>query len=85
MKGVSVPKYDTYFMVEPSREGFGWDVRFYNQIMGSMPIGLRLSKGSLPNFARNADTKEDAELLCKEWNNWLKTDSQAIRLSLIHI
>lgn len=83
MKGVKLraPEYPCKFIVKPARDGFGYDVRFYNQIMGDQPIGNRLSKGNLPEIARKADTLEDAELLCREWQNWLTTDSQSIHTS----
>ena len=83
MKGVKLkaPEYPCTFMVKPDPDGFGYDIRFYNQIMGDMPIGNRLSKGDLPNIARKADTLEEAELLCEKWQIWLTTDSQSIHTS----
>ena len=40
MKGVKLkaPEYPCTFMVKPDPDGFGYDIRFYNQIMGDMPI-----------------------------------------------
>lgn len=82
MKSIKVTTdYPCSFISKPSKDGFGYDVRFYNQIMGDTPIGNRLSKGSLPEIARKADTLEEAELLCKEWQTWLTTDSQSIHTS----
>lgn len=75
--------YICKFITKPCPEGFGHEVRFYNQIMGDSPIGNRLSKGNLPEFARKADTLEEAELLCEKWQNWLITDSHSIHTSTL--
>lgn len=85
MKGskTQTSEYICKFVTKPCDDGFGYEVRFYNQIMGDTPIGKRLSKGNLPEIARKADTIEEAELLCKEWQKWLTTDSQSIHTSFL--
>jgi len=72
MKGVKAPEYIRKFI--PKKSGNIYKVRFFHEPIGDMPIGARLSKGNLPNLAREAGTIEEAEVLCEEWNQWLKSD-----------
>lgn len=78
MKGIKAPDYVRKFVAEENGEV--WKIRYWSEIMGYMPIGSRLGKGSLPKLGLSADNYGDAMLLCEQWNKWLQTN-KCIRTS----
>ncbi|MDC0157300.1 hypothetical protein OAK38_06040 [Verrucomicrobia bacterium] len=50
----------------------GWVIRLHTRVLGNVPIGPRLARGSgFPSMPTKAETRMEAEDLAARWNVWL--------------
>jgi hypothetical protein len=56
----------------PMRTADGWTIRLQTRVLGDVPIGPRLARGTgFPSIPTKAETRMEAEALAARWNHWL--------------
>ena len=57
------------------KRGRHYFLRYWNAVMGEMPIGPRLARGvdcRFPSLATKAETKMEGEELKCQWESWMR-------------
>ena len=70
MKNVKPPEVDDTIVIV--RDGDGFELRYFNRLLGCSPIGPRLARGEgLPELPVSASTFALANDLRERWQVWL--------------
>ena len=60
--------------------GKGYELRYWNRVMGDTPLGPRLTrKDPYPSFPTKTETRMEAEEYQRRWEQWLHQRPQPKR------